>query len=241
MAVSAARRLIGKFAVIGGLWVCADLGYYQVLPAFGIPTDYNLGAIPMTLYYLFWAGAAVIVFWPDYAEWPRHSRWSTFSNRLSSLSLWLVAFFGAVAFATYVLPNLPPFETQNGAVPPGPAASLAVASPEYFLPKSVEILFQQLLVVALVLAMASESWSLRRISIACAVLFGAVHLLLVFGGAPFSLALRFAVLATVAGSAFPYLLLRVRNGWAYSYVLHWGFYASILYLARGLGFVPEVF
>lgn len=222
-------------ALIGGLWVVSDLGYYFALPALGQKSDYNDGPIATTLYYLFWVGIAVIAFWPLYATWPRHAGWATFQNRLTSLAVWTLAFAGTVWFAGYVLPALPPFEMRGDGVPP----ELPVATPWYFLPKSVEILFQQLLVVALVLALAARSCSLRQISLCCAALFGGAHLLLAFGSVPWIYVLRFSVLAALFGLVFPYLILRVPNGFAYSYATHWAYYALTLVMARTLG--PAIF
>jgi hypothetical protein len=138
---------------------------------------------------------------------------------------------------------LPPFDVREGLDPP----ELPLATPWYFLPKSVEILFQQLLVVALVLAFSAENYSLRKISLYSAALFGGAHILLAFGDVPWGYVARFATLAAIFGLAFPYLILRVPNGFAYSYVTHWGYYALTVVVARMLGpgtiveFVKQVF
>jgi len=59
--------------------------------------------------------------------------------------------------------------------------------------------------------------------------------LLVFDQVPWSFVIRFVVLATGFGLVFPVLILRVRNGFAYAYALHWGYYALTIYLARAVG------
>jgi len=223
--------LVWTTAPIAAIWVASDLGYYFLLPALGVQPDYNAGSVAITLYYVFWAGIAVIAFWPQYASWPRYARWATFENRLASIVVWLLAFAGAVLFAAYVLPALPPFNPREGSNPP----ELPLATPWYFLPKSIEILFQQLLVVALVLILSARNHGLRKISVICAVLFGGAHVLLAFGDVPWGYVARFAVLAAVFGFAFPYLILRVPNGLAYSYVTHWGYYAMTVVMARTLG------
>ena len=218
-------------ALVAAVWLVSDLGYYFLLPALGQKANYNDGPIATSLYYVFWCGIAVITFWPAYASWPRHAMWATFENRLTSIVVWSLAFAAAVLFATYVLPVLPHLDWRESWTPP----ELPLASPWYFLPKSIEILFQQLLVVALVLAMAEERYDLRRISLTCAALFGAVHLLLAFGDVPWGYVVRFALLATAFGFVFPYLILRVPNGFAYSYVVHWGYYAASIIMVRIVG------
>ena len=218
-------------ALVAGIWIASDIGYYFVLPALDQKSNYNDGPIATALYYAFWVGIAVITFWPVYAEWPRYAKWATFENRLTSIVVWSLAFAVSVVFAAYVLPALPPFNWREAWDPP----ELPLATPWYFLPKSIEILFQQLLVVALVLTLSAEQFSLRKISVYCAALFGGAHVLLAFGEVPWGYVARFATLAAIFGFAFPYLILRVPNGFAYSYVTHWGYYAITIVMARLLG------
>lgn len=223
--------LASTLALIGGAWAVSDLGYYLLLPALGHTSNYNEEPIATTLYYVFWVGVAIIAFWPLYADWARFARWSTFENRWASAALWTVAFAGSVLFAAHVLPALPPFALPGGLKPP----ELPLATPWYFLPKSIEILFQQLLVVALVIALAKRDFGLRQISIACAALFGGAHFLLAFGDVPWIYVIRFASLAALFGLVFPYLILRVPNGFAYSYLTHWAYYALTIVMARIIG------
>ena len=220
-------------AQIAGIWALSDIGFYVVLPWLGLPARYNTDPVTVSVHYLYWIGIAVITFWPLYARWPRYGQWPTFENRLTSYLIWTLAFGGCAMFATFVLPSLPPLEWTEAWTPP----ELRVATSAYFLPKSVEILFQQLLIVAFVLCLAEQNISLLRISIYCALSFGATHLLLAFGGVPTAYVVRFMVSATVFGSIFPYLVLRVPNGLAYAYVIHWIYYAASVLLAH-LVFAP---
>jgi hypothetical protein len=213
--------LLWTVAQIATIWSVSDAGYYYLLPALGVQPNYNDGSVAVTLYYIFWVGIAVITFWPVYARWPQYGRWATFENRLTSYLVWSLSFAGCLLFAAYVLPNLPSVHWRESWEPP----ELAVATHWYFLPKSIDILFQQLLVVALVLALAAQNYGIRRISVYCALLFGAAHALLAFGGVPFGYVIRFMISAAAFGLAFPYLILRVPNGLAYSYIVHWLYYA----------------
>jgi hypothetical protein len=213
-------HVVATLAQIAAIWMISDIGYYSLLPWLGQHASYNDGPIAITLYYVFWIGIAVITFWPVYRTWSRYGPWDTFENRLTSYIVWSLAFVGSVLFAAYILPILPSIDWKERWAP-----EFVVATPWYFLPKSIEILFQQLLIVALVLALAAQDCSLRRISVCCAVLFGGMHILLVFGGVPIQYAIRFMVSAAAFGLLFPYLILRVRNGIAYSYIVHWLYYA----------------
>ncbi|MEX1083493.1 MAG: hypothetical protein WEC82_04160 [Xanthobacteraceae bacterium] len=228
-------QLMWTFAQIAAIWTASDLGYYFLLPALGLQVSYNDGPVAITLYYVFWVGFAVITFWPLYAIWPLYGKWSTFENRLTSYVVWSISFAGCILFAAYVLPLLPPTDWTQPWKPP----EVRMATPWYFLPKSIEILYQQLLIVALVLALAARKYSLRRISVYCALAFGAAHVLLAFGGAPLPYVTRFSLSAAAFGFMFPYLILRVPNGLAYSYVVHWAYYAltvAMAHIVQGLGF-----
>ena len=213
--------LLRTLAQIAAVWTLSDIGYYILLPALGVQPSYNDGAVAITLYYAFWTGIAVITFWPLYGTWPLYGRWTTFENRLTSYIVWSLSFAGCLLFAAYVLPSLPTVHWKESWTPP----DLMVATPWYFLPKSLDILFQQLLIVALVLALAAQQCSVRRISACCAIAFGLAHALLAFGGVPTGYLIRFMISAAAFGFLFPYLILRVPNGLAYSYIVHWVYYA----------------
>lgn len=221
-----AALLVATLAQIATIWTVSDLGYYYLLPAMGTHPSYNDGSVAVALYYVFWIGITVITFWPLYASWQQFGAWSTFENRLASYLIWSLAFVGCLLFAAYVLPRLPSIHWKESWTPP----DVVLATPWYFLPKSIDILFQQLLVVALVLALAAQGYSIRKISIYCALMFAAAHALLGFGGVPIGYVIRFMISAAAFGLMFPYLILRVRNGLAYSYVIHWLYYAASVVL-----------
>jgi hypothetical protein len=186
-----------------------------------VETSYNTASVAITLYYAFWVGVAIIVFWPLYRMWTSFAGWETFDNRLASLLVWSLAFGGSIAFATYILPALPQVIWTESWNPP----EFIEATPWYFLPKSIDILFQQLLIVALVISLSAQGFGLRNVTLYCAALFGGVHILLFFGDVPILYVVRFMASAAVFGLVFPYLILRVRNGLAYSYIVHWLYYA----------------
>lgn len=225
--------LARTLAQIAAIWVLSDLGFYVLLPALGLPARYNTDPVTVSVHYLYWIGIAVITFWPLYARWPRYDRWPTFEKRITSYLIWTLSFGGCAMFVAFVLPALPPLEWTEPWTPP----ELRVANSAYFLPKSVEILFQQLLIVAFVLCLAERKISLPNISIYRALGFGVTHVLLAFSGVPTGYVIRFIVSAAVFGSVFPYLVMRVPNGLAYAYVIHWIYYAASVLLAH-LVFAP---
>lgn len=217
--------LVAIIVRIAAIWIVSDAGYYFALPALGVRPSYNAASVAIALYYFFWIGIAVIAFWDLYKGW------INFENRIASYAVWTLTFGGCTLFAAFVLPSLPPMNWTQNFDPP----DLALATERYFLPKSMDILFQQLLIAALVLALAARDFSLKRISVYAAVLFGASHVLLALGGVPFGYVVRFMAAASVFGLLFPYLILRVPNGLGYSYILHWAYYAATVAMVRIFG------
>ena len=208
-------QLAWTLALIATIWGLSDIGYYVALPAVGIQLRYGADPVPIALYYGLWVTIAVITFQHLYRGW------SPFENRRAAWILVPLAFAGFALFAVYALPLLPPVRWGR----PGEPPDLLLATPWYFLPKSIEILFQQLLIVAMVLALAAQQCRTRSMGICVALLFGGMHLLLAFSEVPWAYVIRFTLAATLFGFVFPYLILRVKNGFAYSYVTHWGYYA----------------
>jgi hypothetical protein len=214
--------LIAAVLAVAVAWITSDLGYYLLLPAVGIRPGYNVAPVTIGLYYAAWIAIAVVVFWPLYRSW------TPFRNRMRSYLFLIASVAAVVAFAVFGLPNLPSIIwTESWDAP-----DLMLANEWYFLPKSIEILFQQLLIAALVLALAANNYSIWVNAIVCAMLFGSAHLLLGFGGLPFGYVARFAAAAGAFGLVFPHLILRVPNGFAYSYALHWLYYIVTIVMAH---------
>jgi hypothetical protein len=203
-------------------WIVSDLGYYLLLPAVGIRPGYNAAPFAIGLYYAAWIAIAAVGFWPLYRTW------TPFQNRMHAYAVLLASVAAVAAFAIFGLPKLPSIIwTESWDAP-----ELMLANEWYFLPKSIEILFQQLLIAALVLALAANKFTISTIAIVCALLFGSAHLLLGFGGLPFGYVTRFAAAAAAFGVVFPHLILRVPNGFAYSYALHWFYYIVTIVMAH---------
>jgi len=214
--------LAGTLTLIAAVWVASDFGYYFVLPVMGLELRYATHPVDIGLYYVVWVGVAIFAFRRLYRGWTPVER------RPGTVVLLLAALAVIALFAVYALPLLPPVQWPKDTQPP----DLLFATPWYFLPKSVEILFQQLLIAAMVLAFAAQDCRLRSMAVCAALLFGGAHLLLAFSEVPTAYVIRFTLAATAFGFVFPYLILRVRNGFAYSYLTHWGYYAVTLVMVH---------
>ena len=217
--VRAVPWTVGLIAVI---WVGSDVGYYYLFPWLGLAPSYNAHPAWSALYYAAWVALTLVVFQREYRGW---STWDMRGPVFVAAILLAAAFAAFAIFVPAMLPSVTWQETWS-------APDILLANPLYFLPKSVDILFQQLLIVALVLALTVRQHDLGRISVLCAMLFGGTHLLLAFGGLPAIYVIRFTIFATLFGFLFPYLILRVRNGLIWSYGLHWLYYAVTLITAH---------
>lgn len=226
------RRQVRVLGWLAGFWLVSDLGYYFGLPAIGIGTDYNAAPMPIAAFYLFWSGLAAIVFWPLYIRWNAHGPWPSLQNRILAASIWTVTFGAILAFLHWGLPALPQatWPAELGEPP-----DLLMATPAYFFPKTVEIVFQQLLVLAMIVSLSIDGLPLRTVALFSALLFGGMHLLLAFSGIPPRAVIMFLVGATAFGAILPKLILQTRFGLAAAFALHWTFYAAVLTQARIFG------
>jgi hypothetical protein len=216
-------NLVWTLAQIGAIWIASDIGFYYLLPTLGVSFNFDRSPVAAAIYYAFWVGITLITFWPMYRSWSQFGRLATFESRLASCIIWSLTFTACIFFAAYVLPLLPKIVGTQSV----DSQEFKMATSVFFLPKSIEIFFQQLLFVAMALTLSFQQLSLRKMSICCALMFGGAHFLLAFDGVPLSYITMFMTSAAVFGFVFPYLILRVPNGFAYSFTIHWLYYAAI--------------
>lgn len=210
-------------AQTASLWILADIGYYVFLPAFGHDAGYNNTPVPITIYYLVWTLITIFAFKDQLNER------KLVESRGKAFSIFFAGTTVVVLYLSYLMPSLQPITWTSGIMPPSEILS---ATNWYFLPKSIDIFFQQILFLVLVSTFADNDYSLKTTSYWCAGLFGSAHLLLAFGGGGFIYVSVFTIVAVVSSFIFPYLLLKVKNGIIYSYFLHWSFYALVILLTR---------
>ena len=96
----------------------------------------------------------------------------------------------------------------------------------YLVSKSFEILFQQILIILLVIWLRQAQFNIYEIILSFAIIFGAGHIYLlyhrtkIFG--------RLVVISSIISALiFPILIMYVQYGFVYSYIIHWIFYISI--------------
>ncbi|MEO1176845.1 MAG: hypothetical protein AAFV87_06745 [Pseudomonadota bacterium] len=201
--------------LITATWSLSSIGFYQLAEYLGKPGGYNDGPRIFSIYYGVWCLIAFLIFHPALSAWAKRS--SPPEDRFAPI-LMLTA---CVLFVFAVMPFLPEADIPKEEK----VNEIITAQPWYFLPKSVEILFQQILMTALVVALAAQNLRVGQIALLTAILFGGFHLTLALDGANPFYVLRYTIGATLFGAITPFQMLKMRNGFVYSYSLHWGWYA----------------
>ncbi|MCF2905927.1 hypothetical protein L0666_13085 [Octadecabacter sp. CECT 8868] len=210
------RAAASLVVVVASFWAVSSLLYYWLVDAMSLERGYDEAPFLFTAYYLIWAGLAAV--------WFRALLFSDLSAKRASYQAAIMVPMMVVlgAYVTVVLPMLP--EVSVDLAPSNPPEFM-FATAWYYLPKSADILFQQVLIAAMIFAMARRNIKLRYIAITMAILFGGYHLTLGFDGFTAFYVTRFTLSATVFGLFVPYLYLQSRNGFQWAYGLHWSFYA----------------
>jgi hypothetical protein len=197
------------------LWLLADAGYYFIFPALGLGLSYNTAPIAIAFYFLFWAGISIFSFW-DILK-----RWLIVERRIWVYVVWSLGSATLIWSLLYIFSRLPILIGLHLA----PYTDILFASPWYFLPKSTEVLVQQILITVLVLELSFRFKSFSKVIIGYVIVFGGSHLFLFFmSGASTLYAAMMTVGALCSTFIFPYLILRVRGGFVYTYTIHLLFY-----------------
>lgn len=213
-AAAAFRNLLFTIAVIAGAWTLSSLGYFRLEPILHTEVGYNDAPLAYAAYYGLWALAVFFVFRRSFQQ---AGDLSPTALRLGILALMAVGFAG---FALYVLPRLPEMEWTRSQSP----VEFFWANSWYFLPKAVEILFQQILIAALVFALNDLGLKTAKIALLVALLFGGFHLTLAFSYPNPLYVFRYSVAASLFGAMVPWVLLRLRHGFLITLSVHAGYY-----------------
>lgn len=198
------------------LWIVSSWCYYALVDALLLDSGYDDAPILFAAFYLVWSGIALALFRSVLAV---HTTLRRIIGHVIALApIMLIYAF----YVTVLLPLLPDVSVERA---PANPPEFMFASAWYYVPKSADILFQQVLVAAMILGAHRARIPLRTISVGLAILFGSLHLLLIFDGMTALYVARFTIVATIFGLVLPYLYLRTGNGFRWAYGLHWSFYA----------------
>lgn len=229
-AFHAPRAVLATLALLAMFWSVSSWGYYALVEALALESGYDDAPILFAGYYLGWSMAALLAFRHVFAG--QLSRPILFGHVIALAPI-LIAYGAFVALALPLLPDVSIYRA-----PPNPLEFM-FASAWYYLPKSADILFQQVLLAAMVLRAHRSGVPIRAISILMAVLFGGFHLTLALDGFTALYVARFTVAASIFGLVIPWLYLHRRHGFRWAYGLHWGFYALDAVVTHLLLAVPK--
>ena len=206
---------------IVALWVLANVGYYIILPMLGYQLSYNSAPIVIACYFLLWALISIVNFWELFKKHFR-AKYHIWTYGILSLGS-----AGLIWGLLYLFSFLPILKGPHLA----PYTDILFATPWYFLPKSVEILVQQILIASLILEFKFRFNSLKDTIISYAICFGGAHVILYYiSSAPIQFAVIMTVSSLLSALIFPYLILQVRGGFVYSYMIHLIFYILLAIL-----------
>ena len=222
-------KIVGEVAA---LWTLANVGYYIALPLFGFQLSYNSAPIVIAGYFFLWALISTFFFWDLFKKsvTEKHRIWL-----YGILSLGSAGLIWGMLYLFSFLPALQvPLLSFN--------TDILFATPWYFLPKSIEILVQQILITVLVLEFYSRFKSLKETIVSYVICFGSAHILLFsINGAPTPYAVMMIAGSILSALIFPYLILRIRGGFIYAYMIHLIFYILLATLLRTLPLYSYVF
>jgi hypothetical protein len=96
--------------------------------------------------------------------------------------------------------------------------------------KPFDVFVQQLLLMWLITRLYANGFSLRQLITFFVVAFGSIHIFQILK-TDVTIGLLFTLGALMLSVVCPYLLLRVRNGYVYNYMIHLGMYDLVALLA----------
>lgn len=210
-----ARHTLQTFAVAAAIWTVATLSYFWLLGPLGVQDGLNDAPAFYAAFYTVWAGIAFLAFRRSHFGWLTADRIRRYVRPGILLA---VVLFGIAAIGIPSLPGLP-IGSADG--PPHPFEM----SSAYFLPKSAEILLQQLLIAVIVIELKSRQLTDIKVAALVGLLFGGAHVMLAFIYPEPFIVVRLTVAGSLLGALSSWLMLRLRGGFLISYTVHWGLYA----------------
>jgi len=133
--------------------------------------------------------------------------------KIIALGILSLIIHGAISYFILTFLDQPvfPFDSRG--------TSFLLMNNFFLLAKPLEILVQQLLIILLVTKLKEQGMSLRRIITLFVLFFGTIHIFQIFK-TDLIIGLGFTFFAILASFIFPYLVLKVRNGYIYNFMIH---------------------
>ncbi|AKS47248.1 hypothetical protein SAMN05444287_3112 [Octadecabacter temperatus] len=192
----------------------------------GLSNGYQDAPFVYSVYYLGFTIIAVLLFQHRLRSW--HPSVHGVVPILTVLGL-------IAGFTLVVLPALPEIDLTLAPLDP---PEFMFADAVCYIPKSFEILFQQVLILTIVLIFHAFRWQTLQLGLLTAARFGLFHLTLIFNNVTVLYVARYTIAAICFGVVVPNVMLAMRNGATLSYGLHCGFYVADNILTHFIMAVP---
>lgn len=197
------------------LWLCVWAGAFRILIPHKI--HYLQGFLPFSLYFLIATLIGGLLFRPEVSV-------LLASPRVPILPFALLMAVMVVTVCAYrYTKKYVPRPAEAEFVLNGPNPSFLALDYRYIVSKSCEIFFQQLFIAALIVLLLRLNLAIWHVMILFAILFGSVHLPLLWTGTKFW-GWYFTLFAVGSALIFPPIISSVPYGFVYTYMIHWMFY-----------------
>ncbi|WP_313137758.1 hypothetical protein [Paracoccus jeotgali] len=140
------KQMLQTFAAAISIWTAATISYYWLLGPLGVQDGLNDAPVFYAAFYAVWSGAAYLAFRRPHFGWLTAE---LVGRHVGPGILLAIVLFGIAAIGIPSLPGLP-LGASDG--PPHPFKMTSA----YFLPKSAEILLQQLLIAAITIELKAR-------------------------------------------------------------------------------------
>lgn len=133
----------------------------------------------------------------------------------------IIVTFGIIIFTYALAPHF--LQRPDDLIAKSPSEHFLYLDFRYLAPKIFEIIFQQIMIVALTIMLSQIGLNVVAIVAVFAVLFGFAHVGIFKTDGKFW-GWFFTITATISAFIFPVLILKVEYGFVYSFILHLLFY-----------------
>ncbi len=140
-----------------------------------------------------------------------------------TITPFVVVVFALVASVTAYKYVRAHFKKPNLLIRQNPNEFFLTLEYSYLISKTFEIMFQQIMIAALVVILSNLGFSLIETITIFALLFSIAHIPL-FKTEGVFWAKYFLILSVASSVIFPLLILEVNYGFVYTYIIHWIFY-----------------
>jgi len=100
----------------------------------------------------------------------------------------------------------------------------------YLWAKPFDVFLQQLLIILLVTKLHQYKLTLKQITMLFVLGFGVIHIFQIFK-TDIIIGLAFTLGAIISSLVYPYMILKVRNGYIYNFMIHMGIYNIVALLS----------